>query len=33
MEEHYTDIYGYTKINFAASAMLGLRFCQRVGGV
>ena len=32
-EEHYTDTHGYTKINFAAFAMLGLRFCPRIRGV
>jgi TnpA family transposase len=29
IEEHYTDTHGYTEINFAAFAMLGLRFCPR----
>ena len=29
IEEHYTDTHGYTEINFAAFAMLGLRFCLR----
>ena len=29
-EEHYTDTHGYTEINFAAFAMLGLRFCPRI---
>jgi TnpA family transposase len=28
IEEHYTDTQGYTEINFAAFAMLGLRFCS-----
>jgi TnpA family transposase len=26
IEEHYTDTHVYTEINFAAFAMLGLRF-------
>jgi TnpA family transposase len=30
IEEHYTDTHGYTEINFAAFAMLGLRFCPRI---
>jgi Tn3 transposase DDE domain len=29
IEEHYTDTHGYTEINLAAFAMLGLRFCPR----
>jgi TnpA family transposase len=33
VEEHYTDTHGYTEINFAAFAMLGLRFCPRIRGV
>ena len=33
IEEHYTDTHGYTEINFAAFAMLGLRFCPRICGV
>jgi TnpA family transposase len=33
LEEHYTDTHGYTEINFAAFAMLGLRFCPRIRGV
>jgi TnpA family transposase len=33
IEEHYTDTHGYTGINFAAFAMLGLRFCPRIRGV
>jgi len=33
IEEHYTDTHGYTEINFAAFAMLGLRFCPRIRGV
>jgi TnpA family transposase len=28
IEEHYTDTYGYTELNFAAFAMLGRRFLQ-----
>src|SRR5258708_19888944 len=31
--QHYTDSHGYTEINFAAFAMLGLRFCPRIRGV
>jgi TnpA family transposase len=33
IEEPYTDTHGYTEINFAAFAMLGLRFCPRIRGV
>jgi TnpA family transposase len=33
IEERYTDTHGYTEINFADFAMLGLRFCPRVRGV
>ena len=33
IEEHYTDTHGYAEINFAAFAMLGLRFCPRIRGV
>src|SRR5215471_8300651 len=33
IEEHDTDTHGYTEINFAAFAMLGLRFCPRIRGV
>ncbi len=33
IEEHYTDTHGYIEINFAAFAMLGLRFCPRIRGV
>jgi TnpA family transposase len=33
IEEHYTDTHGYTEINLAAFAMLGLRFCPRTRGV
>jgi TnpA family transposase len=33
IEEHYTDTHGYTEINFAAFAMLGLRFCPRIRGI
>jgi TnpA family transposase len=33
IEEHYTDTHGYTELNFAAFAMLGLRFCPRIRGV
>jgi len=33
IEEHYTDTHGYTEINFAAFAILGLRFCPRIRGV
>jgi TnpA family transposase len=32
LEEHYTDTYGYTEINFATFAMLGLRFRPRIRG-
>ena len=30
LEEHYTDTHGYTEINFAAGAMIGIRFCPRI---
>ena len=30
VEEHYTDTHGYTEINFAAFAMIGIRFCPRI---
>ena len=30
LEEHYTDTQGYTEINFAAFAMIGMRFCPRI---
>ena len=30
MEEHYIDAHGYTEINFAAFAMIGMRFCPRI---
>ena len=30
LEEHYTDTHGYTEINFAAFAMIGMRFCPRI---
>ena len=30
LEEHDTDTHGYTEINFAAFAMVGLRFCPRI---
>ena len=30
LEEHYTDTHGYTEINFAAFAMVGMRFCPRI---
>ena len=33
LEEHYTDTHGYTEINFAAFAMIGMRFCPRIRGV
>jgi TnpA family transposase len=33
IEEHYADTHGYTEINFAAFAMLGLRFRPRIHGV
>jgi TnpA family transposase len=33
IEEHYTDTHGYTELNFAAFAMVGLRFCPRIRGV
>ncbi len=33
LEEHYTDTHGYTEINFAAFAMLGRRFAQRIRGL
>jgi TnpA family transposase len=31
--EHYTDTHGYTEINFAAFALLGVRFCPRIKGL
>ena len=33
LEEHYTDTHGYTEINFAAFAMIGMRFCPRIRNV
>ena len=30
LEEHYTDTHGYTEINFAAFAMIGMRFFPRI---
>ena len=33
LEEHYTDTHGYTEIDFAAFAMIGMRFCPRIRGV
>ena len=30
LEEHYTDTYGYTEINFTAFGMVGMRFCPRI---
>jgi TnpA family transposase len=30
LEEHFTDTYGYTEINFAAFALLGRRFAPRI---
>ena len=33
LEEHYTDTHGYTEINFAAFAMIGMRFCPRIGSL
>ena len=30
LEEHYTDTHGYTEVNFAAFAMIGMRFCPRI---
>ena len=33
LEEHYTDTHGYTEINFAAFAMIGMRFCPRIRGL
>jgi hypothetical protein len=33
IEQHYTETHGYTELNFAAFAMLGLRFCPRTRGV
>jgi TnpA family transposase len=33
IEEHYTDTHGYIELNFAAFAMVGLRFCPRIRGV
>ncbi len=33
LEEHYTDTHGYTEINFAAFAMIGMRFCPRIRSV
>ena len=32
LEEHYTDTHGYTEINFAAFAMIGIRFCPASAG-
>ena len=33
LEERYTDTHGYTEINFAAFAMIGMRFCPRIRGL
>ena len=33
LEEYYTDTHGYTEINFAAFAMIGIRFCPRIRGL
>ena len=33
IKEHYTDTHGYTELDFAAFAMLGLRFCLGMRGV
>ena len=33
ISEHYTDIHGYTELNFAAFAMFGKRFCPRIRGL
>ena len=33
LEEHYTDTHGYTEINFAAFAMIGMSFCPRIRGL
>jgi TnpA family transposase len=33
IEEHYTDNHGYSEVNFAAFAMLSVRFCPRIRGV
>lgn len=33
IEEHYTDTHGYTEINFAAFAMLGIKFSPRIKGI
>lgn len=33
IEEHYTDTHGYTEINFAACAMLGINFSPRIRNV
>ena len=33
LKEHYTDTHGYTEINFAAFAMIGMRFCPRIRGL
>ena len=33
LDEHYTDTHGYTEINFAAFAMIGMRFCPRIRNV
>ena len=30
LEAHDTDTHGYTEINFAAFAMVGMRFCPRI---
>lgn len=33
LEEHYVDTHGYTENNFAAFAMLGLKFSPRIKGL
>jgi len=33
LEEHFTDTHGYTENNFAAFAMLGMRFSPRIRGL
>ena len=33
LEEHYTDTHGYTEINFAVSAMIGMDFCPCICGL
>ena len=33
VENQHTDTHGYTEINFAAFAMIGMRFCPRIRGL